>query len=128
MYGDKVRIVFKDFPLPNHEEAPKAAEAAHCAGEQDKYWEMHDRIFLNQAKLAVPALKEHAAALSLDTAKFNQCLDSGKFADAVAEDLKQGEKLGVQSTPTLYVNGRPVVGAQPFEYFQSVIDEELSRR
>ena len=128
MYGDKVRIVFKDFPLPNHEEAPKAAEAAHCAGEQDKYWEMHDRIFLNQAKLAVPALKEHAAALSLDTAKFDQCLDSGKFADAVAEDLKQGEKLGVQSTPTLYVNGRPVVGAQPFEYFQSVIDEELSRK
>jgi protein-disulfide isomerase len=128
MYGDKVRIVFKDFPLPNHEEAPKAAEAAHCAGEQDKYWEMHDRIFLNQAKLAVPALKEHAAALSLDTAKFDQCLDSGKFADAVAEDLKQGERLGVQSTPTLYVNGRPVVGAQPFEYFQSVIDEELSRK
>jgi protein-disulfide isomerase len=128
MYGDKIRIVFKDFPLPNHDEAPKAAEAAHCAGEQDKYWEMHDRIFLNQAKLAVPALKEHAAALSLDTAKFDQCLDSGKFADAVAEDLKQGEKLGVQSTPTLYVNGRPVVGAQPFEYFQSVIDEELARK
>jgi protein-disulfide isomerase len=114
--------------LPNHEEAPKAAEAAHCAGEQDKFWEMHDRIFSNQAKLAVPALKEHAAALSLDTAKFDQCLDSGKFADAVAEDQKQGEKLGVQSTPTLYVNGRPVVGAQPFEYFQSVIDEELSRK
>jgi protein-disulfide isomerase len=120
--------VFKDFPLPNHDDAPKAAEAAHCAGEQNKYWEMHDRIFENQGSLAIPALKQHAVALSLDAAKFDQCLDSGKFADAIADDMKQGEKLGVQSTPTLYVNGRPVVGAQPFEYFQTVIDEELSRK
>ena len=123
-----MRIVFKDFPLPNHGDAPKAAEAAHCAGEQDKYWELHDRIFENQSKMGIHVLKEHAAALRLDTARFDECLDSGKFADAIAEDMKAGEKLGVQSTPTLYVNGRPVVGAQPVEYFQSVIDEELSRR
>jgi protein-disulfide isomerase len=89
---------------------------------------MHDRIFDNQSSLGIQTLKEHAAALGLDTAKFDQCLDSGKFADAVAANMKQGEKLGVQSTPTLYVNGRPVVGAQPFEYFQTVIDEELSRK
>ena len=125
-YGDKVRIVFKDFPLPNHAQAPKAAEAAHCAGDQGKYWEMHDRLFANQSAMEVPALKQYAAALGLTAATFDQCLDSGKFASVIAEDMKLGETLGVQSTPTLYVNGRPVLGAQPFEVFQSLIDEELA--
>jgi protein-disulfide isomerase len=119
--------VFKDFPLPNHPEAQKAAEAARCAGEQGKYWEMHDRIFANQSAMAVPMLRQHAAALALDTARFDQCVDSGKYADAVRQGIKQGEALGVQSTPTMYVNGRPVVGAQPYEYFVAVIDEELAR-
>jgi protein-disulfide isomerase len=120
--------VFKDYPLPNHPEAPKAAEAAHCAGEQGKYWEMHDRLFANQQALAIPALKQHAAALSLDTSKFDQCLDSGRHAESIKADMKHGEQLGVQSTPTVYVNGRAVVGAQPYEYFQAIIDEELARR
>jgi protein-disulfide isomerase len=123
-----VRLVFKDFPLPNHAMAPKAAEAAHCAGEQGKYWEMHDLMFANQQALAVPQLKEHAAALKLDATKFATCLDSGQYAAAVNTDLQYGNQLGVSSTPTVYVNGRPVVGAQPFEYFQSVIDEELARK
>jgi protein-disulfide isomerase len=126
-YGDRVRIVFKDFPLPIHPEAPKASEAAYCAGEQGKYWEMHDRMFANQQALQVPALKQHAASIGLDTNAFNQCLDSGKHTTRVADNLKSGEKLGIGSTPTLYVNGRPVVGAQPFEYFKTVIDEELAR-
>jgi protein-disulfide isomerase len=121
-----VRIVFKDFPLPNHTQAPKAAEAAHCAGEQGKYWEMHDRIFANQASMAVPALKQHAAGLGLNTTTFDQCLDSGKFAGIIEEDVKLGETLGVQSTPTIYINGRPILGAQPYDVFQSVIDEELA--
>jgi protein-disulfide isomerase len=127
-YGDKIRIVFKDFPLPNHSHAPKAAEAALCAGEQGKYWDMHDRLFANQQGLAVPALKQTAAGLGLDSVKFDQCLDSGKHAASIAADMKQGESLGVQSTPTVYVNGRPVIGAQPYEFFQSVIDEELARK
>lgn len=126
-YPDKIRLVFKDFPLPNHAEAPKASEAAHCASEQGKYWEMHDRLFANQQALGVPALKEHAAAIGLDAAKFAACLDSGKFADIVKADLEEGQKLGIQSTPTLYINGRPVVGAQPYEMFASVIEEELAR-
>jgi protein-disulfide isomerase len=126
-YGDKVKIVFKDFPLPNHTEAPKAAEAAHCAGEQGKYWELHDRLFANQQALQVPALKQHAEAIGLDMNAFNQCFDSGKHAARVSANLKSGEALGVASTPTLYVNGRPVVGAQSFEYFKTVIDEELAR-
>jgi protein-disulfide isomerase len=126
-YGDKIRIVFKDFPLPNHPQAPKAAEAAHCAGEQGKYWEMHDRMFANQGALLVPQLKETAAALGLDSAKFDQCLDSGKYAAIVQEDLEYGSDLGVSSTPSLYVNGRPVIGAQPYDVFKRVIDEELAR-
>ncbi len=126
-YPDKIRIVFKDFPLPNHAQAPKAAEGAHCAGEQNKYWEMHDRLFGNPQALDVGALKQHATTLGLDQATFTQCLDSGKFADAVKADMEQGTKLGINSTPTLYVNGRPVIGAQPYEYFVSVIEEELAR-
>ncbi len=126
-YGDKVRLVFKDFPLPNHPDAQKAAEAAQCAGEQGKYWEMHDLIFANQSNMGVPALSQHAAAMKLDTAKFDECVASGKHAAGIAEDMKAGEQMGVGSTPTLYVNGRPVIGAQPFEYFKTVIDEELAR-
>ena len=126
-YGNKVRIVFKDFPLPNHPQAPKAAEAAHCAAEQGKYWEMHDAMFGNQRALGVPALKQSAAGLGLDAAKFDRCLDSGQYASKVAAGAAQGDKLGVNSTPTLYINGRPVIGAQPFEVFKSAIDEELKR-
>jgi protein-disulfide isomerase len=126
-FGDRVRIVFKDFPLPNHPEAPKAAEAAHCAGDQGKFWEMHDRIFANQQSMQVPALKQHAVSLGLDAGAFDQCLESGKHATRIADSQKSGEALGVASTPTLYVNGRPVLGAQSFEYFKIVIDEELAR-
>ena len=127
-YGDKVKIIFKDFPLPNHAQAPKAAEAAHCAGEQGKYWEMHDQLFANQGALNVPELKQYAVGLSLDAAKFNQCLDSGKTAGLVAAGTAQGEKMGVNSTPTLYINGRALVGAQPFEAFKQIIDEELAKK
>ena len=126
-YGNKVRIVFKDFPLPNHAEAQKASEAAHCAGEQGKYWEMHDAMFANQRALQVPALKQAARALGIDGAKFDQCLDSGTHAANVRADYELGEKMGVNSTPTIYINGRPLVGAQPFEQFRLIIDEELSR-
>ena len=127
-YGDQVKIIFKDFPLPNHAQAPKAAEAAHCAGEQGKYWEMHDQLFANQRALNVPDLKQHAATLGLDATAFNQCLESGKHAKLVAAGTTQGEAMGVNSTPTLYINGRPLIGAQPFDAFKQVIDEELARK
>ena len=120
--------MFKDYPLPNHPQAPKAAEAAHCAGDQNKYWEMHDRIFASQQAMAVPNLREHAAALGLDMPKFNECLDSGKHAANVNVDYQYGNKLGVSSTPTMYINGRAIVGAQPYDQFQAVIDEELAAR
>ena len=127
-YGDKVKIVFKDFPLPNHPQAPKAHEAARCAGDQKKYWEMLDAMFANQRALEVPALKQAARAIGLDGATFDQCLDSGRWAAAVRSDMALGEKMGVNSTPSLYVNGRALIGAVPFENFKAIIDEELSRK
>jgi protein-disulfide isomerase len=123
-----VRFVWKDFPLTSiHPEAFKASEAAHCAGDQGKYWEYHDRLFANQRALQVEALKKHAADLGLDAEAFNACLDSGKYADRVRAGLQAGARVGVGSTPTLFINGRLVTGAQPFEAFQQIIDEELER-
>jgi protein-disulfide isomerase len=88
---------------------------------------MHDAMFTNIANLGVPALKQTARALSLDGAAFDQCLDSGKHAARVRDGYALGEKMGVNSTPTIYINGRPLVGAMPFESFKQVIDEELAR-
>jgi protein-disulfide isomerase len=127
-YGDKVRIVWKDFPLTQiHPQALKAAEAARCAEEQGKFWEFHDRLFGNQQALQPDDLKKSAADLGLDAAKFNACFDSAKFADKVRDGMEAGRRLGVNSTPTRYLNGRLVSGAQPYEVFASMIDEELSR-
>ena len=120
--------MFKDFPLPNHGEAFKASEAARCAGEQGKYWEMHDAMFANQRALEVPQLKRYAAGLGLDAARFDPCLDSGKFAAVVRADMAQGQAMGVNSTPTIYINGRALIGAQPFSAFKQIIDEELARK
>ena len=127
-YGDKVRIVWKDFPLTQiHPQAFKAGEAAHCAGDQGKYWEYHDRLFANQQQLQPEELKKHATDLGLDGAAFNACLDSSKYGERVRDGVAQGTRLGVNSTPTIYINGRMLSGAQPYETFVSVIDEELSR-
>ena len=127
-YGDKVRIVWKDFPLTQiHPQAFKAGEAAHCAGEQGKYWEYHDRLFANQQALQAADLKRHAADLGIDAAKFDACLDSSKYAERVRDGVAQGSQLGVNSTPTIYINGRMLSGAQPYEAFATIIDEELSK-
>jgi protein-disulfide isomerase len=127
-YGDKVRIVWKDFPLTQiHPQAFKAGEAAHCAGDQGKYWEYHDRLFANQQSLQPDDLKKHATDLGLDAAAFNACLDTSKYGERVRNGVAQGQRLGVNSTPTIYINGRMLSGAQPYETFVSVIDEELSR-
>ncbi len=127
-YAGKVRIVFKDFPLQNHLQAPKAAEAAHCAGDQGKYWELHDRLFANQQQLQIADLKKYAGAVGLDQAKFDQCLEAGTHAANVQADVDLGSQMGVQSTPTLYINGRIVTGAQPASVFEAIIDDELARK
>lgn len=113
--------------MPNHAEAFKAAEAAHCAGDQGKYWEMHDAMFANIQRLQVPALKQTARGIGLDGAAFDQCLDSGRHAAHIREDYELGEKMGVNSTPYIFINGRALVGAQPFDAFKRIIDEELAR-
>jgi protein-disulfide isomerase len=128
-YGDKVRIVWKDFPLTQiHPQAFKAGEAAHCAGDQGKYWEYHDKLFANQQLLQIEDLKKHASELGLDATAFASCLDGSKHGERVRNGVAQGTRLGVNSTPTVYVNGRVLSGAQPYETFVSVIDEELSRQ
>jgi len=127
-YGDQVRIVWKDFPLENiHPLAAKAAEAAHCAGEQGKYWELHDRLFANQKELAADGLKKHAAAAGLEPGGFAACLDSGRHAVRVTEGVAEGKALGIDSTPTFFINGRRITGAHPLDVFQGIIDDELAR-
>jgi protein-disulfide isomerase len=127
-YGDKVRIVWKDFPLTQiHPQAFKAGEAGHCAAEQGKFWEYHDQLFGNQQALMPDDLKKYAAASGMDAARFNACLDTSKHAELVRDGVAQGTRLGVNSTPTVFVNGRRVSGAQPYEVFTAVIDEELAR-
>jgi protein-disulfide isomerase len=127
-YGDKVRVVWKDFPLTQiHPQAFKAGEAAHCAADQGKFWEYHDRLFANQQALQPNDLKKHAADLGLDAAAFASCLDSSKYGERVRDGVAQGSRLGVNSTPTIYINGRVLSGAQPYETFAAVIEEELSK-
>jgi protein-disulfide isomerase len=125
-YKDQVKIVYKDFPLSIHPNAPKAAEASRCAREQEKYWEYHDVLFANNNALEVPNLKKFAADLKLDIAKFDACLDSGKYAPEIAKDVEEGTRVGVSGTPAFFINGRLVSGAQPFSAFQEVIEDVLA--
>jgi protein-disulfide isomerase len=127
-YGDSVRIVWKDFPLMSiHPDAFMAAEASHCAAEQGRYREYHDKLFAHQQRLGLADLKTYAADLTLDTDAFSVCLTSSRYAPLVQASLDAGRRLGVQSTPTLFVNGRAVRGAHPMDVFESIIDEELDR-
>lgn len=124
-YGNDVRLVFRDFPLGFHENAQKAAEAAECADDQGKFWEYHDLLFENQQALEIADLKDYAFDLDLSTRKFNDCLDSGKYEQEVKDDMDDGIAAGVRGTPAFFINGRSLVGAQPFKNFKKVIDEEL---
>lgn len=127
----KVKFIYRDFPLGFHQNAQKAAEAAECAGEQGKYFGMHDKLFQNgQADgtgLNVADLKKYAQELGLNTAKFNECLDSGKMKAEVLKDFSDGQRAGVQGTPSFYINGQMVSGAQPFSVFEQVIDAALAQ-
>jgi len=127
-YAGKVRLVYREFPLSGHPDAPKASEAALCAGDQGKYWEMHGKLFEQQTELAVPSLKEYARGLGLDGDKFDKCLDGGEKTKEVAMHQEAGQKVGVSGTPAFFVNGRPLSGAVPFERFKEVIDAELAAK
>jgi protein-disulfide isomerase len=124
-YGDSVRFVFKDFPLSFHQNAQKAAEAGQCANDQGMFWELHDKMFANQGSIDVGSIKGYAASLGLDTSQFNACLDSGKYASEVQQDFSEGKAAGVSGTPTFFINGKKIVGAQPFSAFKQIIEQEL---
>jgi protein-disulfide isomerase len=123
-FGDRVRLVVRDFPLSQHANAPKAAEAAEAAREQNKYWEYAAVLFRNQSALGVDKLKQYASELGLDRARFDASLDSGKFAEKVQRDVLEGHKLGVNGTPALYVNGKRV-SDRSYESLKATIEAAL---
>ncbi len=131
----KVKYVFRDFPLDFHKEAFKAAQAAQCAGEQGKYWEMHDRFFANQRALSLADFAADAKALNLDVPAFSACLDGGKYAEEVRKDLAEGKAAGVNGTPAFFLgvaegnqikSARFLSGAQPYANFKAAFDALLS--
>jgi protein-disulfide isomerase len=126
-YGDRIQLVFMDFPLSFHPHAMPAANAARCANAQGKFWQYHDALFADQSKLEPTDLKATAKTLGLDTAKFNACFDKNQYGDAIQKDLEEGHKLNVNGTPTFFIDGREIVGAQPPENFVSIIDQELAK-
>jgi len=124
-YGDRIHLVYRHYPLPNHPNARPAAEAAACAGDQGKFWAYHDRLFANQSRLDTADLKQHAVEIGLDATKFDACVDGHTSKTRVDADIRAAEEVGVNGTPAFFINGRPLSGAQPFETFKRIIDEEL---
>jgi protein-disulfide isomerase len=123
-YGDKVRLVTRDFPLSQHAEALQAAEAAEAAREQNKYWEYIQILMHNQSALSVDKLKDYASQLALDRARFDAALESGKFKTMVERDIEEGIRLGVDSTPTVFINGR-LVSTESYEALKANIESAL---
>ncbi len=131
----KAKIVFRHFPLTSlHPSAKTAAVASECAAEQGKFWEMHDKIFQEQEKLGQGTvqftpqdLAKWAGSIGLDTTGFNQCMASGKYDKLISDSIAAGTSLGVSGTPTSFVNGQKLVGAQPFSSFQTVINGLLKK-
>lgn len=126
-YGNNVRFVFKQMPLPIHAEAFKAAQASVCAGEQGKFWEYHDILFRSN-DLSEPAITRYASEIGLETAAFNSCLSSEASAKVVRMDMEEAVQAGVQGTPTYFVNGRIIKGIKSAEDFKVVIDQALGQK
>ena len=130
----KVRFVYRDFPLEFHPAALISAQAAECADDQNKYWEFHDKVFGEQEKLGegtisytINDINKWASEISVDLDEFNECLNSEKYKEEVQKDYNDGVKYGVTGTPTLFINGIKIIGAQPFENFSAIIEEELAK-
>ena len=127
-YGDKVKLVFRDFPIESlHPGASKAHEAARCAEEQGKFWAYHDKLFAGPANSSPELFNRLAKEVGLEPVAFETCLSSGKHQAAIKKDIDEGQRLGVTGTPAFFINGRLLTGAQPLEAFARVIDEELAR-
>jgi protein-disulfide isomerase len=126
-YGDQVRIVFKNLPLSIHPKAKAAHAAAEAAHRQGKFWEMHDRIFANQRALEPEVFEGYAEAIGLDMARYRADVASSEVKKRIGDDMAEAQKLGVTGTPGFFINGRFVSGAQPFETFKRLVDEELGK-
>jgi protein-disulfide isomerase len=124
-YGSKLSIVYKDFPLPMHANAAKAAEAARCAGEQGKFWEYHNLLFTDR-RLQPDDLKQEAKALNLDSTKFDTCLDSGKETASVDQDRTEAVKLGLSGTPSFFLNGHFFSGAVDYKMLHQMVEQQLN--
>jgi protein-disulfide isomerase len=127
-YPGKIRLVQREFPLSFHKRARAAAEAALCAKDQGQFWTYADKLFANQQKLEDADLQKYAAELKLNAGEFGQCVSAHKYGEQIDRDMVAGEGFGVHGTPAYFVNGRFLSGAQPFESFKEVIDEELARK
>ena len=127
-YPNEVKIVARQYPLPGHDRARPAAEAALCANEQKRYWEYRLRLFSDQKKLSDADLRQHAKDLGLDETKFAQCLSEGRYAGQVRRDFAEGQKYGVRGTPAFFVNGEFISGAQPFASFEEAIRTALAAK
>lgn len=126
-YPTQVRLVYRDLPLDSlHPQARRAAEAARCANDQEKFWPFHDALYERGPDASTETLRAAATAVGLDLAAFEQCLGSGKHREAVQEDVEEAQSLGAEGTPAFFINGRFLSGAQPLETFVKVIDEELA--
>jgi protein-disulfide isomerase len=127
-YGDQVRFVFRHFPLPHHQRAPRAAEASLCADAQGEFWALHDVMFQNQQALSDEDIKRYAGSIEgLDSEKFEACFTGGEMQARVRADIDAGRSVGVTGTPAFFVNGILITGAQPFEAFKEIIDREIER-
>jgi protein-disulfide isomerase len=130
----KVQFIYRDFPLDFHPHAESAAIAAHCAGEQDAYWQMHDKLFANQRQLGNKLYSDLASQLNLDTKKFSACLKDAKFKGRLSDEVKYGLKIGIEGTPAFFIGRvegdklldvKSIVGAQPANVFANLIDSYL---
>lgn len=125
-YPGKIKLVYRHLPLTSiHPDAFPAAEAAMCAGEQNAYWQYHEKLFASEL-LGTEVYKQYAQELGLDVTTFEACITDHKYQQAIQEDSDFAVNLGVRSTPTFFVNGLAIVGAQPLEVFKQVIDKELA--
>jgi protein-disulfide isomerase len=126
-YEDQIRLVYRDFPLTNiHANAISAASAANCALEQDMYFPYSEKLFEMKLNLGRTTYQTYAEELELDMDTFNECLESGRYLEEIEADYQYAAELGIRSTPTFFINGIPIVGAQPFDVFQTLIDKELA--
>lgn len=127
-YPGKIRLVIKNYPYKYRDFSKIAAEASLAARDQGKYWEMHEMLLTRSPKLDRDSLISYAQELGLDVEKFTASLDSGEYSKEVDRDVQYAESIDLYNTPTIYINGRQIVGERPFEYFKKIIDEQLKQK